>query len=310
VLGYPVGVYFKTFKRRDINGLLEGLSLGKISPLLKDLLLSSGVIEEQKEITVSEIGYQFLLKDIEAQLWTLLQAYIINQGVNKIEMMGLLFQFSFLSVGKGYPITSLTKPQQQMIKDWTTFGLVFIPEDKKSSMFYPTRVAINLTNNITKDEQDKGFIVTETNFHIYAYTSCHIKLALLSLFASLLYELPNFTTGMISRESVYRAFKCGISAEQIVNFLHKNAHPKLKEHSPVLPKALVTQIQLWEDERRRIHFDKGVLYTSFKSKDIFLKTEEYAKKIGALIWSNKEKQHLFCKGEAHDQIKKIVQQNN
>jgi len=46
---------------------------------------------------------------------------------------------------------------------------------RKSQRFYPTRLAINLTSSMMKhgyaEANENGFIVIETNYRIYAYTS-------------------------------------------------------------------------------------------------------------------------------------------
>ena len=42
---------------------------------------------------------------------------------------------------------------------------------------------------------DKGFIVVETNYHVYAYTESTLKIALLALFSDMLYRFPNMCVG-------------------------------------------------------------------------------------------------------------------
>ncbi|RVW37891.1 RNA polymerase II transcription factor B subunit 2 [Vitis vinifera] len=82
----------------------------------------------------------------------------------------------------------------------------------------------------------QGFVVVETNFRLYAYSSSKLHCEILRLFsryASMLfdcllcicyscfsllrrveYQLPNLIVGAITKESLYNAFENGITAEQ------------------------------------------------------------------------------------------------
>ena len=60
-----------------------------------------------------------------------------------------------------------------------------------------------------------GYIIVETNYKVYAYTSSELQIALLSLFVHLQYRLPNLAVGLVTRESVRSALINGITAEQV-----------------------------------------------------------------------------------------------
>lgn len=65
---------------------------------------------------------------------------------------------------------------------------------RKAGRFYPTRLALNITNKNAvavgdeDTEQDKGHIIVETNYRVYAYTDSNLQVALLGLFTELLYR--------------------------------------------------------------------------------------------------------------------------
>jgi transcription initiation factor TFIIH subunit 4 len=58
-----------------------------------------------------------------------------------------------------------------------------------------------LDENNDQEIEDK-FIIVETTFKVYAYTSSKRYLALLKLFTRIEYVLPNLLIGTLSRESL------------------------------------------------------------------------------------------------------------
>ena len=60
-----------------------------------------------------------------------------------------------------------------MMRDLKQLGLFFL-RSKKSSRFYPTRLATSLTSGslmtAAKPVEEGGFIIVETNYRVYAYT--------------------------------------------------------------------------------------------------------------------------------------------
>jgi transcription initiation factor TFIIH subunit 4 len=141
-----------------------------------------------------------------------------------------------------------------LIKTWS--------RQSTSRRYYPTRLATTLTSNAMPlvssehDDDEKGFLVLETNYRLYAYTSASevfllsrfgaemlkgivcvcvsvrtgnpLQIAVLNLFATLRSRFPNFVVGMITRESVKQALANGIQAEQIVSYLTVHAHPQMR----------------------------------------------------------------------------------
>lgn len=151
---------------------------------------------------------------------------------------------------------------------------------------------------VTPTVKRQGFIVIETNYRIYAYTgkkdlffTSHLMLylffvptesplqiALLTLFIELNYRFPKFIAGFITRDSVRAAFKFGITAKQITHYLTMHAHPNmhLGKRSTVIPSTIIDQIFLWEQERNRLTFSEGVLYSQFNSQPDYELLRKYA----------------------------------
>jgi len=157
------------------------------------------------------------------------------------------------------------------------------------------------------DRSSGGFIVLESNYRLYAYTISELHLTILSLFVKLNYHLPNMAVGSITRESIRTALANGISAEQIIKFLNQNVHPQLANDVPAIPETVTDQIRLWEAERNRVAYDKGVLYDSFPSEKAFNKVVQHAKELDVYIWSTSNpKQFLMVTEEGHEKIRPFI----
>lgn len=55
---------------------------------------------------------------------------------------------------------------------------------------------------------------------------------------------------------------------------------------PTLPPTIVDQIKLWENERNRLTFSEGVLYSGFNSQADFEVLRNHALTTGVLILQN------------------------
>lgn len=77
-------------------------------------------------------------------------------------------------------------------------------------------MANGVNTAVENDKDDKGYIIVETNYRIYAYTDSNLKISLLALFSDLLFRFPNMVVASLTRESVREAFKMGITGQQVV----------------------------------------------------------------------------------------------
>ena len=72
---------------------------------------------------------------------------------------------------------------------------------------------------------------------MYAHTDSKLQHAILRLFIRCECLLPNLFVGTLTRESVTSALTCGITADEILQYLRQHAHPQCASRSPVLPEV-------------------------------------------------------------------------
>jgi transcription initiation factor TFIIH subunit 4 len=70
------------------------------------------------------------------------------------------------------------------------------------------------------------FIIVETNFRVFAYTSNKLYKEILKLFLEPRKEFPDMFFGVLTKPKVERAFKQQITANQIMSFLISHSHPE------------------------------------------------------------------------------------
>ncbi|CAG9857801.1 unnamed protein product [Phyllotreta striolata] len=291
----------------------EGISADAVRILLHAGLMKRD--EEDGTLVITRQGFQFLLLDRQAQVWHFILQYldtVQERDLDLVECLTFLFQLSFSTLGKDYSTEGMGPGLLVFLQHLREFGLVY-QRKRKAGRFYPTRLALNITNNTNKstpdieDDHPKGYIIVETNYRVYAYTDSNLQVALVTLFTELIYRFPNLVVGVITRDSVRQALRGGITADQIIGFLKQHVHPRMLESeakSP-LPPTVVDQIKLWELERNRLDYKEGVLYSQFLSQIDFNVLKEYTESNGVLIWFNKEKRTLVINKAAHDDVKRF-----
>lgn len=218
-----------------------------------------------QKLIITNDGFQFLLQDINPQIWTLLLQYLKlaeNLKMNPVDVLNFIFMLGSLELGKGYPVKMLSDTQASMMEDLIDYGLIYYPpvpklegdislmtedqlkayeKSKTNRMFYPTRLATTLTSencnfktaaavisqeiNNARDSGNNGSLIIETNFKLYCYTSSPLQIAILNLFVHLKTRFTNMVTGAITRESVRSALLNGITSAQIIGYLESHAHP-------------------------------------------------------------------------------------
>ena len=203
-----------------------------------------------------------------------------------------------------------------MLEDLADYGLVY--ERSSSQLFYPTRLATTLTSDAgalrstvsstfssaTPDSATNGFVIIETNYRIYAYTSSPLQIAILQLFCRLSARYPNMVAGKITRESIRRAVGMGITSEQIISFLSTHAHPQMRKDNPILPPTVVDQIRLWQIEGERMKTTPGYLFKEFRDKAEYEDICRYADEVGALVWKSDARWLFFV--TRHEQIASYI----
>lgn len=332
ILGYMVGSSAILLEEHEQS---ETPAAQVVSLLRSGHLIElSGTASRGQRATITKEGFAFVLQDINTQIWTLLFLYVHgcedDLNIPKVEALTLIFLMSSLELGLAYAIDSLSDHQQEVMWTLEPFGIVYIPRDdagEPGSHFYPTRLATTLTSDSdtttsstnatlgsslsSHSSTSKGFIIVETNYRVYAYTSSPLQIALLSLFVNLVSRHPNLVTGKMSKVSVQRAVHSGITAEQIISYLTSHAHPQMRRYAqaeqarllqrnadqgrvvPILPATILDQIHLWQLERDRMTTTEGFLIQDFKNQQEYENPCKYADELGVLVWKDDKKRMFF-----------------
>lgn len=69
---------------------------------------------------------------------------------------------------------------------------------------------------------------------------------------------------------------------------------------------MIDQIRLWEAERNRVSYQKGFLYDSFSSEEMYREVVKYAKDCSIYLYSNDEKKYLMAAESGHESIKSFI----
>ena len=315
------------------------------SPFVVQLLQGGGLIEVSgttsrgQTATVTREGFAFVLQDINTQLWALLFLYVESAptlDMDSVDVLSFLFLISSLELGVAYSIQNLEQTQREMLTHLEELGIIFWPKNfegddpaqwEAKDYFYPTRLATTLTSDSdttisatnstlgsslsSNSGANKGFIIIETNYRFYAYTSSPLQIALINLFVKVNSRHPNLITGKLTKTSVARAVQAGITAEQIISYLTAHAHPQMRRHAqleqsrlqartseqstkaPVLPTTVLDQIHLWQLERDRMTTTPGYLLKDFRDQSEYESPCRYADEIGVLVWKNDRKRMFF-----------------
>ncbi|XP_027080328.2 general transcription and DNA repair factor IIH subunit TFB2-like isoform X2 [Coffea arabica] len=241
--------------------------------------------DDKEPPRLTEGGFQFLLMDTNAQLWYIIREYIGNseeRGLDSADLVSFLLELSFHATGEAYNINTLSDIQRTIIRDLADLGLVKLQQGRKESWFIPTKLATNLSISLSDTSSRKqGYVVVETNFRMYAYSTSKLHCEILRLFARVEYQLPNLIVGAITKESLYKAFQNGITAEQIISFLQQNAHPRVAERIPTVPENVTDQ-------------------------EVFEAACDHARECGGFLWENSKKMWLVVKAESFAYMKEFL----
>ncbi|KAH6605941.1 hypothetical protein Trco_005094 [Trichoderma cornu-damae] len=311
---------------------------------VKELLIAGRLVDRRPNgsLGITQAGFTFLLQEANAQVWTLLLLWLEVLGNNKgsgldpVDMLSFLFMLASLELGRAYDTNALTEERRNMLPSLVDFGLIYIPQHKRS-MFFPTRLATTLTSGgnslrtisegvtaATQSAQTSqqqslgplggggeqaGSVVIETNYRLYAYTQSALQIAVLALFSKLNMRFPDMVAGRLSRASIRQAINFGITADQIISYLAAHAHEQMHRtaaltNKPVLPPTVVDQIRLWQLENERMKTTSGFLFRDFTDDKDYLDTARFSEEIGVLVWRNDRARMFFA--NKHEQIKDFL----
>lgn len=287
-----------------------------ISAGTKSLLEKGAFVATQgRQVVITQTGFTFLLQEINSQVWSLLIVYLevsASLQMDPVDVLSFLFTLGSLELGISYSTSNLTPTQQQMLEDLADFGLIYRRESN-STRYYPTRLATTLTSDapalpnssLTSTTvgqvtapggaavDEKGYIIVETNYRLYAYTNSPLLISILSLFCQLYTRYPNLITAKITKASIQNAISRGITSDQIITYLTTHAHPILRKQQPILPPTVVDQIRLWQIEGERMTAWRGYLIKELASKEDYDKAVQYADALGILRKEFPDKRSFF-----------------
>lgn len=219
------------------------------SPAVIHFLLQTGLMQSDPEyigsnpdenapLVITTNGYDFMLQDTTQQVWHFVVQYLQsleshtivkkNKKKNKdnnnpeqekslqqqqknlaLEALLLLVCLGFTQLGEAYLASTLTKDSRVMISDLALFGLLYVRKIGKQTIFYPTRIAMQLigiqsdntnsnsgnsmwalsskalTNSLanpTPKDSSHLAIIVQTNFQVCAYTTSELHVSMLGLF--------------------------------------------------------------------------------------------------------------------------------
>jgi len=294
-----------TYATHKWEAIVSHLLVPTPEPIIIDLFEHMGLLTTSRQITPK--GYAFVMQDEYSQAWNFTVAYAETaprRGLVKHEVLTFLFQLGFHEFGKSYSVEALTQSQQVMLNDLSLFGLVY-RKKPNSRNFFSTRLAIQLSSGHT-GLQDAGFIILETNFKLYAYTTSALQIQRLELFCEILFLLPNLVVASIVRSSCLAAVEKGISAKQILKFLETNAHPSTLHRDPVIPDGVSEQIYLWEQDLERVNFHNVRVIEGFATLAQFEEVCRHATSLSALEWSKPQTKTLLILEEFYIQIREFI----
>ncbi|KAL3151427.1 hypothetical protein ABBQ38_012436 [Trebouxia sp. C0009 RCD-2024] len=276
------------------------------------LLLQAGLISTEPR-AIAEQGFQFLLLDTYSQLWLLLQQYIANAqkkaGSELVHVISFLLQMGFREVGVPFPLASLNPLQANIAAHLSQLGLLAPFRVGGKAWVSPSRLALALSGGPSSEVQQEvseGYVIVETNYRVYAYTTSELQVAILKLFVRAECRLPNLFVGTLTRESVTQALDFGVQADQIISFMQQHAHPHVLHKVPVVPEVVSDQVRLWQADTQRVRHQKAVLYDSFPTLQKYGLAVSFARQHGWLLWQNDEQGRLVSQASGHDQMRTYI----
>lgn len=326
------------------------------NPAVTHFLLETNLMQPDPEykgsnrddapLVITQKGYDFMLQDNSQQVWHFVVQYL--QSIEKHEKatalkkeaLLVLICLSFARFGECYAATALSKDGRVIMKDLALFGLLYVKKIGKTSIFYPTRIAMQIVGGEGGSSGGSGggggggmwswsskaldsalahpkphdsshlAIIVQTNFQLCAYTTSELHVSMLGLFCDVytIRRLPNVVFMAITRDSVKDAFKLGIQAQQILRFLEKHTHPKLRQGSTSpIPPNVVDQIYLWDRERHRVEWNEVFMHQCMMNGE-FRAVLNYSIEISAHVWSSEGRNQLFLKYEHAERVQNFVRQ--
>ncbi|WVR06593.1 hypothetical protein IAU60_003625 [Kwoniella sp. DSM 27419] len=302
-----------------------GFSVSRPQPEVLELLHASGLMTDPGDpsgqnpninrLTITSKGFQFLLEDRQTQLWEILMYYLTAKEANSERsavVLSMFFSLGCMQLGQDYSASGSFPHAGAALNDLAQYGFIY-KASADDDQFFPTHLATALCSGDAvatkgRDADEKRFLILETNYKIYAYTSNELEIAILNLFVDIRIRYPNLVVGKLDRKNVKAAMEKGISAHQIIAYLSSHAHPQMyNSPPPLLHPTIVDQLHLWDRERNRLKTEETVILEFF-SKELFDDTHAEAKANAALQLAIPSQKLLFIEPQTKAAITEFVKE--
>lgn len=243
--------------------------------------------QRQPVWAMSQRGAAFVLEELSAQAWHILQVYI---GDDELKLAFLL-ELAHMQFGQAYDVNNTYRP---LLAELHHLGIVHVRDPLKSKRFYPTRLAAAIVSagNLSPSAQVQGQTIVESNMRVYVYTTSEAWAAILALFLRLRTLLPNAIVASITRERMQLAMReYGLTAEAIISFLSRNAHEQVRNRPAEerdKAQTVFDQIRLWERELERYTAKPAYYLDNFDTMDLFDAELAHALATSTHLWHRRE----------------------
>uniref|UniRef100_A0A383W7J1 RNA polymerase II transcription factor B subunit 2 n=1 Tax=Tetradesmus obliquus TaxID=3088 RepID=A0A383W7J1_TETOB len=294
---------------------------------IQALLRSAGLVSGQgRRHELTAAGFRFLLKGSHEQVWLLLREYIksaeATSGKELASTLSFLLQLSFRRVWQPYAMGELSAQEQDIAAHMAQLGLVHTFSQDGTAYFCVTPLAASLCGGSSSSStaaaaaaaagstaasvDNAAYIIVETNFRVYAHTSCPLQRRLLARLMRTDCLLPNLFVGSLTREAFLAALGLGVSAADVAGFLAQHAHPQVARRVPSVPENVQEQLVLWESETRRVVAEPATLYSAFEDDDLFLAASHHAGQLGVRLWADNSQRQFAIKRLGHEALKGFI----
>lgn len=278
----------------------EDVPVEEISVELKGIVTSLKFMSQNH---LTSTGFRFVLDDRQQQLWVLVTAILALNRTrgHHIACLTILLSLSDARVGQAFNFDTTLPHVEEFLWLLTDIGILYCEENVDGGTYIVTPAALALfrrdassciarciTRGISSStlpahlyvtgcleagavdtsseamSEEQGVIV-EANFKVYAYTTSQLHANLLGLFCRVVMRLPNVVVGHITAETVLRALKRGIRAENIIRYLESAAHPRAVKRAEesgggIIPNNVRGQLEVWETNRARTTYERVVFF--------------------------------------------------
>ncbi|EFN54287.1 hypothetical protein CHLNCDRAFT_25123 [Chlorella variabilis] len=315
----PSAAELDAYARRQWEALLLYLVNGNGTPPMAppvlhatpidipSLLAAAGLMVKDEctlEQKITEHGFQFLLANLYSQLWSAVRQYLtlLNTagGADLAVAINFLLRLGLQGAAAAMAHSQLDSAERTIAAHMCQLGLLMPVPGANELWLHPTRLAAVLAGGGRAGEAavapEEGYVIVESNFRVYAYTTSAVQVAVLRVFVRCDALLPNLFVGTITRESATNALDTGIAADQVVAFLRQHAHPRAAAKTPTV---VTDQIRLWAQELKRLQEKNATLYDKFESKELYVGAVAHARQLNALLYSCEDRRQLVVESAFH-----------